>query len=376
MARLQVPFNNLRRQPQLDAALLAAMEEVLKSGWYINGQQTEAFEAAYAEAIGAQHAVAVSSGQAALTLSLRALGIGAGHEVIVPANTCMASVTAILEAGATPVFAEPDPVYYTLEADEVNPRITSRTKAVMPVHLYGQPCDMTAIMDLADEQRLLVIEDNAQAHFAQWRGQTTGSFGQAAGHSFYPTKNLGAMGDAGAITTNDAALAAQMRSLRDYGREGADYEYVNPGYNARISEVQAAILRVKLQARHEPLPMGLSRSEAASRYRQLLSGLPLQLPQGRPGAVHAWHLFVVLLPDQARRDGLQAWLKQCGIGSQVHYPLPCHRHRRVAHLPQAQVSLPITEDLARRCLSLPLFDGITEEELAAVAQAVTDFMQR
>lgn len=346
---------------------LAAMSRVYDSQWYVLGQELTEFEQAYSAFNQVAHTVGVGNGLDALALALRALKIGPGDEVLVPANTYIATWLAVSQVGATPVPVEPDLTTSNLDPVRIEAALTPRTRAIMPVHLYGQPCRMPEIMALARQHELLVVEDNAQAQGARFGEQLTGSFGAASGTSFYPTKNLGALGDAGAVTTNKEAVAEKVRLLRNYGSTQKNHHEL-PGYNSRLDELQAAVLRVKL--RH--LAAWTSqRQQLAAWYTAYLAEVPgLRLPAVAAEAVPVWHLYVV---HTARRAGLQQHLAARGIGTLIHYPVPPHRQPAYAHLQLPAGSLPIAEELAATCLSLPLWPGMTEAMVVAVAKAVRKF---
>lgn len=351
-------------QAALRAEVLAAVARVYDSNWYVLGEEVAAFEGEYSAAGQVAHTVGVGNGLDALTLALRALGVGPGHEVLVPSNTYIATWLAVSHVGATPVPVEPDPATSNLDPAQLAAAITPRTRAVVPVHIYGQPCCMTEIMAFAQQYGLLVVEDNAQAHGATWAGQPTGSFGHANATSFYPTKNLGALGDAGAITTANAALAARLRQLRSYGAERKN-EHETLGYNSRLDELQAAVLRVKLT--HLPA-WTAQRRQLAAWYGEYLAAVPgLRLPAVAAGAEPVWHLYVV---HTERRDALRAHLAAAGIETLVHYPVPPHLQPAYAGLGMAAGSLPVAEKLAATCLSLPLWPGMTEEMIATVSCAI------
>lgn len=344
--------------------LLAATAAVIDRNWFVMGQQLEAFEQEYAAFNLVRQCVGVANGLDALYLSLRALDIGLGDEVIVPSNTYIATAIAVTMVGATVVFAEPDPATYNLDVRTVAAAITPRTRAIMPVHLYGQACAMGPLMELAEQHRIAVVEDNAQAHGASWQGQLTGSFGAVNGTSFYPGKNLGALGDAGAVTTDSPELAARIRRLRNYG---SDQKYYNEevGVNSRLDELQAALLRVKLRHLNT---WTHQRRHIAAQYDAELAGITdLILPVVAEGATHVYHLYVVRHP---RREALQQHLTSQGIGTLIHYPVPPHRQRAYANLALAEGSFPIAEEIAATCLSLPLFPGMTEGQVARVAEAI------
>jgi dTDP-4-amino-4,6-dideoxygalactose transaminase len=347
--------------------VLQAMSRVYDSNWYILGSEVAEFEQAYSTFNQVAHTIGVGNGLDALALALRALGIGPGDEVLVPSNTYIATWLAVSQVGATPVPVEPDPATSNLAPSNLAAALTPRTRAIMPVHLYGQPCQMPEILAFARQHALAVVEDNAQAQGATYEGQLTGSFGIASGTSFYPTKNLGSLGDAGAITTNDAALAQQLRLLRNYGSEQKN-QHELLGYNSRLDELQAAVLRVKL--RH--LANWTSqRQQLAAWYQTHLADIPgLRLPTVVPGAVPVWHLYVV---HSTQRATLQQHLAAQGIGTLVHYPVPPHRQPAYAQLGLLAGSLPIAEELATTSLSLPLWPGMTEAMVARVAQATRNF---
>lgn len=366
-----VPFLSFEAQhAPLRAEIMAAVGRVYDSYWYVLGEEVRRFEAAYATFNRTAHCVGVANGLDALVLALRVLGIGAGDEVIVPSNTYIATWLAVTQVGATPVPVEPNPLTSNLDPAGLAAAHTPRTRAIIPVHLYGQACEMSPIMDFARQHGLLVVEDNAQAQGATFDGQLTGSFGSVNATSFYPGKNLGALGDAGALTTDDTDLAQRLRALRNYGSPHK-YQHEVVGYNSRLDELQAAVLSVKLPY----LPAWTAqRQQLAAWYDQLLAGIEgLRLPQVAPGASHVYHLYVVHTPY---RDALQAHLTAHGIGTLIHYPVPPHRQPAYAQLSFAEDAFPVANSLAATCLSLPLWPGMTEEQLAAVATAVRSFKPR
>lgn len=346
------------------------MARVYDSEWFVLGEEVEQFERQYAAFNEVPHCVGVANGLDALALSLRALGIGPGDEVIVPANTYIATWLAVTQVGATPVPVEPRATTSNIDPTRLADALTARTRAIMPVHLYGQACEMGPLMAFAQQHGLYVVEDNAQAQGATYAGQLTGSFGQASGTSFYPTKNLGALGDAGAITTADGDLAQHLRTLRNYGSAQKNHHAL-VGYNSRLDEVQAAILRIKL-----PLlaTWVQQRQQVAAWYDKHLAAVAgLHLPCTAPGATHVYHLYVVHTPH---RDALQQHLAKHGIGTALHYPVPPHRQPAYTGLGLHSGHFPVAEELARTCLSLPLWPGMTEEQVAAVASAVASFDAR
>jgi dTDP-3-amino-3,4,6-trideoxy-alpha-D-glucose transaminase len=359
---MPIPFMTLG--PGEDRAdIEAAIRRVIDRGWFVLGPEVEAFEAEFAAASGASHVVGVNTGTDALMLALRALDIGPGDEVITAPLTAAYTALAIRMAGATPVFADIDPGRCTLAPAAVEAAITSRTRAIMPVHLYGQPADMAALMAIARLHRLAVVEDCAQAHLATSGGQPVGTIGTMGAFSFYPTKNLGALGDGGAIVTNDAALAARLRRLRN-GGQTERYHHLEAGVNSRLDEMQAAILRARL-----PRLAGWTarRRVLAGRYRAALEGGPVTvLRECDPG--HVYHLFTVHSRD---RDDLQATLATDGIGTLVHYPLPVHRQPAFGDLPAAHC--PVADAIASSVLSLPLHPALAEADVDAVVASVRKF---
>lgn len=363
---MNIPFIDLSAEYRaLQAEIDTAVARVLAGGWYILGQEVAAFEAEFAAYCGAAHAVGVASGTDALLLALRALEIGPGDEVITVSQTAVATVTAVTLSGAAPVLVDVEPDFYTLDAAQLTQAITPRTKAIIPVHLYGQPANLDAILALAQQHGLYVIEDCAQAHGALYKGRRVGSFGHLAAFSFYPTKNLGAVGDGGAVVTQDAGLAQRLRWLRQYGWQER-YISALEGYNSRLDELQAAILRVKLRYLDTA---NAQRRTLAQAYQQQLAGLPLMLPQERPLTEHVYHLYVL---QSGARDALQAHLHANGVGTAVQYPVPIHRQPAYAHL---RARLPVTEALAGRILSLPMYPYLPADHLASVCQAVTNFFE-
>lgn len=347
----------------------AAVAHVLQSGWYILGEQVRAFEQEFAAYCGAEHAVGVASGTDALLLALRALEIGPGDEVITVAHTAVATAVAIELSGATPVFVDVEPATCTLDPTRLAAAVTPRTRAVVPVHLYGRAANIDPIRETARAHGLHVIEDCAQAHGATYKGRCVGSLGDAAAFSFYPTKNLGAGGDGGAVVVQDAALAERLRWLRQYGWKE---RYISSiaGYNSRLDELQAAILRVKL--RHLDAD-NAARRKLAAVYRQALADLPLELPAEPAAGNHVYHLFVV---QSDKRDALRSHLAARGVGTAIQYPVPVHLQPAYAHLGRGAGSLPVTEQLAGRILSLPMYPEMPLEDATAVAQAVRQFFER
>jgi dTDP-4-amino-4,6-dideoxygalactose transaminase len=364
-----VPFLDLKGITHSQhAELTAAFGRVLASGWFILGEELKAFEREFADYCGAQFCVGVANGLDALTLGLRAMGIGAGDEVLVPSNTYIATWLAVTHAGATPVPVEPVEGHFNIDPARLAAAITPRTRAVMPVHLYGKPADMDAILAVARTHGLKVLEDGAQAHGARYKGQRLGAHGDAVAWSFYPGKNLGCLGDGGAITTNDAQLAEQLRELRNYGSK-VKYHNEVVGFNSRLDELQAALLRVKLPKLDAD---NQRRAAIARHYLNGLAGLAhhgLVLPQDDAPEASAWHLFVVRHPQ---RDALARLLAEDGIGTVIHYPIPPHLQPAYANLQLGPGSLPLAESIHREVLSLPM--GPTQDD--AQTQRVIDAVHR
>jgi dTDP-4-amino-4,6-dideoxygalactose transaminase len=365
---MHVPFNSFHYTSKLlRAEMLQAFEQFYDSEYYILGKSVQEFEKNYADLSGTKHCIGVANGLDALHIALKTLQIGEGDEVIVPSNTYIATVLAISYTGATPIFVEPNEQTYNINPEKIEEKITPKTKAIMPVHLYGQACEMEKIMALAKKYKLFVIEDNAQAHLATYKGKITGSFGDINGTSFYPTKNLGAFGDAGAITTNDENLAQKARMLRNYGSEKR-YQNDLIGFNSRLDEVQAAFLAVKLGYLAD---WTTQRQQIAEIYQQNLATIgDLVLPATAQDCTHVAHLYVV---RTQKRDELQAFLQQHGIGTLIHYPIPPHLQKAYTHLNCKKGSLPIAENLAETSISLPLYVGLEENQLRYVIEVMRKF---
>jgi dTDP-4-amino-4,6-dideoxygalactose transaminase len=363
----KLPFLDLGAIQQSYApALREAFERVLRSGWYILGQEVEQFEREYAAFCGARECVGVANGLDALTLALRALGIGAGDEVIVPSNTYIATWLAVSQVGATPVPVEPIEATANLDPARIAAALTPRTRALMPVHLYGQPADLAPILALAREHGLKVVEDAAQAHGARYQGRRLGAHGDAVAWSFYPGKNLGALGDGGAVTTDDPTLADRIRVLRNYGSRRKYHNEVL-GVNSRLDELQAALLRAKLPRLDED---NARRAAVAARYLQRLQAGPARPIQVAPHGDSVWHLFVIRHP---RRDALAQALAQRGIGTVIHYPVPPHLQPAYTALGFAAGSFPIAEALHREVLSLPMGPTMRLEDVDRVVDAIDAF---
>jgi dTDP-4-amino-4,6-dideoxygalactose transaminase len=364
---MKVPFLDLNAPYlALKDELDAAYHRVMNSGWYILGKEGEAFEAEFAEYCQVKHCIGVGNGLDALHLILRASGIGPGDEVIVPSNTYIATWLAVTYSGATPVPVEPDERTYNIDPSRIESAITERTKAIMPVHLYGQPADMDSINDIATRYGLKVFEDAAQAHGAKYKGRKTGGLGDAAGFSFYPGKNLGAFGDGGAVTTNDGGLAEKIRMLGNYGSR-VKYHNEVKGFNSRLDELQAAMLRVKL-----------SKLDAWNERRKQIAGYYLDqlkfnrniiLPFTHEWADPVWHLFVV---RHSKREILETSLTEVGIGTMIHYPIPPHLQDAYSELCYSEGAFPIAENIHKEILSLPMGPHLTELERLFVIRTIQD----
>lgn len=365
---MNVPACDLKRQFELYAPELEAEAlRVLRSGWYILGSEVEAFEEEFARYVGAKHCVGLASGLDALWIAFRLLNIGPGDEVIVSANAYIACVMGITMGGATPVFVEPDE-FDNLDAARVEAAITPRCKAILAVHLYGQTCDMRSIMEIADRRRLTVVEDCAQSHGSTFLGRQAGTFGHVGCFSFYPTKGLGAFGDAGAIVTDDDALAKRCKTFRNYGSR-VKYHNEEVGANSRLDELQAGLLRVKLRHLDE---LNEERRRIAARYTEGIKNPLVTLPRVRPQAYTTWHQYVVHSPA---RDRLAEWLKEHGVGTSIHYPIPPHLSQAYQSLGYRAGAFPIAERYAAEVLSLPMFNGMTADEQAYVIDRINAFQE-
>ena len=367
---VDIPLLTLKgQQAEIGAEVKAAVARVLDSGVFILGPENKAFDTEFAAAVGAKFCLGVDSGTSALELALEAAGVGPGDEVVVPTFTFIATATAVSVLGATPIFADCDPVTLTLDSKSVESALTSRTKAVVPVHIFGQPCDMDPLLSLAKTKRLTVIEDCAQSHLATYKGRITGSIGDLAAFSFYPSKNLGAAGDAGAVTMNSEPLRDSVNILRNCGRSAAaGYDHVRVGHNCRLDEIQAAVLRVKL-LRLEAWTV--ARRRIAALYNDGLAGLPLKLPPlGSADSKPVFHLYTV---RSDRRDALAAHLRSAGIGTGVYYPTPVHLQPAYAAQGAKAAPLPVSENASREVLSLPMYPELMGAEVARVIETVRRF---
>lgn len=362
---------NERFRSEMDAAL----KRVLDSGWYLLGKEVEAFEREFAAYCGVKHCIGVANGLDALNLIIKAYGFGPGDEIIVPANTYIASILAISENGCTPVLVEPDWATRLIDADKIAAAITPRTKAIMVVHLYGRAVEMTRIWDLAKSHNLKIIEDSAQAHGAIFDGRRCGNLGDVSGFSFYPGKNLGCLADGGAVTTNDDNLAAKIRAIRNYGSD-RKYHHIYKGVNSRLSEMQAALLRVKLPYLDAD---NRRRAEIAARYCREIHNPLIELPEDPNFQTsklpnlgtclqHVWHVFAVTCKE---RDRLQAYFEDHDVQTNIHYPTPPHKQGAYAEL--ANLSLPISERMHREILSLPMSPVLSDDEVSKVIEVVNEF---
>src|SRR5918911_5058420 len=362
-----VPFVDLRAQYlSIKEEIDAAIARVLNNTSFVLGREVEAFEAAFAEYTGARFCVGVNSGTAAIQLGVMACGIGAGDEVLVPANTFFATAEGVSTAGATPVFVDADPVSYNIDVHRIEAAITERTRAILPVHLYGQAADLDPIFEIAEQRGLVVIEDAAQAHGTLYKGRRVGALARAGCFSFYPGKNLGAYGEGGAVVTNDEAIARRVRLLRDHGSM-RKYHHEIIGYNFRLEGIQGAVLNVKLKHLDR---WNRLRREHAARYGELLRESGLMLPREMPYSEHIYHLYVV---QSDARDALQRTLQDAGVQTGIHYPIPIHLQPAYASLGHKPGDFPESERQAGRVLSLPMFPELTDEQLALVAEAVGRF---
>ncbi len=366
---MKIPFVSfIPMERELDQDLRNAFDRVFKRSWYIEGVEDEAFEKAFAEYCGIEYCIGVGNGLDALMLALKALGIGEGDEVIVPSNTYIATALAVTYVGATPVFVEPKIETFCINPEKIESAITDKTKAIMPVHLYGQACDMDPIMAIARKHNLKVVEDCAQAHGATYKGKKVGTFGDAAGFSFYPGKNLGALGDAGAAITNDKELADKIRALGNYG---SDYKYhhIYKGNNSRLDELQAAFLAAKLPHLER---MNVERRRIANRYLNEISNDNVILPVIADNVVPVWHIFGIRCGNRA---SLEKHLNDCGIGTNKHYPIPMHLQDCYIDLGLKKGDLPIAEEISETELSIPMYYGMTDEEISYVIDAINNFKQ-
>ena len=366
--KVNIPFLSFdAMHDPLKEEIMQAFEAFYDSKWYVLGNAVKTFEQAFATYCQTSHCVGVANGLDALIISLRALGIGEGDEVIVPSNTYIATVLAVSTTGATPILVEPRLDTYNLDPTLIEAAITPATKAIMPVHLYGQACEMGPIMEIAHRHALYVVEDNAQAQGAKWDGKITGSFGHANGNSFYPGKNLGALGDAGAVTTDDPEIAHKVSVLRNYGSQK---KYLNEvkGVNSRLDELHAAVLDVKLKYLNA---WNSERNRLAKQYDSLLADVQeIVLPRLADGAESVYHLYVI---RTKQRDELQEYLSAQGVGTLIHYPIPPHLQEAYAELGLGKGAFPIAEEISETCLSLPIYPGLSPESVVYISQQIKQF---
>lgn len=364
---MNVPFVTFKPlEKELDKELRSAFERVYNRSWYIEGAEDEEFEKAFAKYCDSKYCIGVGNGLDSLFLSLKALGVKEGDEVIVPSNTYIATALAVTYVGATPIFVEPDIYTFNIDPLKIEDALTNKTKAIMPVHLYGQPCNMDPIMDIAKKYNLYVVEDCAQAHGAKYKGRVIGSFGDAAGFSFYPGKNLGALGDAGATVTNNKELAQKIRALGNYG---SDYKYhhVYQGNNSRLDELQAAFLSVKLIYLNK---VNDARRQIAQKYIEGIKNPEIILPFVPDYAEPVWHIFGIRC---RKRMELEKYLNNAGIGTNKHYPIPIHLQECYKNLGWKKGDYPIAEEISNTELSIPMYYGMTDEEIQYVVDTVNDF---
>lgn len=365
---MKIPFVTFKPlEAELDKDIRDAFERVYTRSWYIEGKEDEAFEKAFAEYCDSKYCVGVGNGLDALFLALKALGIKAGDEVIVPSNTYIATALAVTYVGATPVFVEPDIRTFNIDLNKIENAITEKTKVIMPVHLYGQACDMDPIMEIAKKYKLYVVEDCAQAHGATYKGKVIGSFGDAAGFSFYPGKNLGALGDAGAIITNNENVASKVRILGNYG---SDYKYhhVYQGNNSRLDELQAAFLAAKLPHLDK---VNVERRRIANMYIKGIKNRKIILPYIPSYTTPVWHIFSIRCK---RRTELEKFLNDAGIGTNKHYPIPMHLQKCYKNLGFKEGDFPIAEEISNTQLSIPMYYGMTDEEIQYVIDRINAFV--
>lgn len=367
---MKIPFMNFEVSNfAIRDEMLNTFQRIYSSNWFILGTEVQKFEKSYSALNKTNYCIGVSNGLDALILALKSLQIGSGDEVIVPSNTYIASALAVTHVGAKPVFVEPKIETYNIDTALIESAITNKTKAIMPVHLYGQACEMDEIMTIARKYNLFVIEDNAQAHLSSYKGKLTGSFGDVNGTSFYPGKNIGALGDAGAVTTNNEILAKKIETLRNYGSQKKYYNEVL-GYNNRLDELQAAFLSIKLKYIDS---WTQERREIAKFYNENLNGIDdLILPYVANGATHSYHLYVI---RTSKRDELKTFLEENGIGTMIHYPIPPHLQEAYKFLGYKKGDFPIAEEISESCLSLPIWPGMSENEVSLVLNQIIHFFK-
>ncbi len=364
-----LPVVDLRAQySRLREEVMEALQEVADSMFYVLGPKVEAFEKEFAAYSGAKHCIGVNSGTSALHLALICAGVGPGDEVITVPMTFVATSWAVSYVGANPVFVDVDPATYTMDAEQIEKQITRKTKAILPVHLYGQPADMAPLMEISERHGIPIIEDAAQAHGAKYRGKVAGTFGRCGCFSFYPGKNLGAYGEGGAVVTDDDGIAARLRALRDHAQEKR-YYHDEIGFNYRMDAFQGAVLSIKLKYIEQWTER---RRLLAARYNELLADLPLQLPAEAHDRRHVWHLFVAL---HRERDRIRKEMEERRILTSLHYPVPVHLQKAYRHLRYRVGDFPMSERIARECMTLPLFPEMTSHQQDRVVEALHDIFK-
>jgi dTDP-4-amino-4,6-dideoxygalactose transaminase len=368
---MNVPFLDLKTQfREIEHEVLPMVKEAMENAVFVGGPQVSGFETEFAAFCDSKHCVGVNSGTDALRFALLAAGVGPGDEVITVSHTFIATTEAVSQVGAKPVFVDIRPDTYNVDVTKIEQAITPKTKAVIPVHIYGQPADMDPLMEIAEKHNLIVIEDACQAHGALYKNRKSGSMGLVGCFSFYPGKNLGAYGEGGAVVTQSEEIANKIRMIRDHG-QGQKYFHDLEGYNGRLDAIQAGVLRIKLRRLED---WNKSRRQNASYYDQLLSEIPgVTIPAQGNGTVPVYHLYVILVDD---RDGLQKYLGEKGIGTGLHYPLPLHVQKAYAHLGYKEGDFPVTESVASRLLSLPMFPELTKAQIEYVAGAIKEFLDK
>jgi dTDP-4-amino-4,6-dideoxygalactose transaminase len=367
---MDVPFVDLTANyRRIEAEIDGAMAEVIESTQFIGGDTLREFERAFADYVGVDHAVGVGSGTEAIRLGLETLGVGDGDEVVTVSHTFVSTVDGIVNNGGRPRFVDVDPDTYTMDPSLVEDAITDRTEVIMPVHLYGGAADLDPILDVAADHDVRILEDAAQAHGTRYKGERVGQFGDIACYSFYPSKNLGAFGDAGMVVTDDDETAEQLRALREYG-ETEKYRHELVGYNSRMDTLQATVLRTKLDHLDE---WNDERRTAATQYNDRLADTPLVVPEPASFTDHIYHLYVVRTRDEDERDALQAYLDDRGVDTGIHYPIPVHEQPSYQSLSDEFDDLPVTERVTPRILSLPMYPEITDEQVAYVCDVIEEF---
>ena len=367
---MNIQFVDLRKQYEpLKDEILSGISHVLDGMHLFLGENVQCLERDFAQFCGAAHGIGVSDGTTALNIILRAMDVGAGDEVITVSHTFIATVEAIILTGAKPVLVDIDPSTYLMDVSQVEAKITPHTKAILPVHLYGQTVDMDPLLDIAKRHGLKVVEDACQAHGAEYKGKKAGTLGDAAGFSFYYSKNLGAYGEGGFISTNDDALAEKMRKIRDHG-SGIRYHHDLVGINGRLDEIQAVVLRAKLPHLAD---WNRKRREHAHLYSELLKGMPVKIPVEATGNIPVYHLYVISTP---KRDELQAFLKEHGVFTGIHYPIPVHLQKAMEFLGYKHGDFPVTENVVSQILSLPMYAELTDEEIRYIVDAISTFWKK